>query len=123
MLHADIIALEARNVLDMDAHVESWDIDLQLMSSVRRGIWRHTLPTVQLGFGKGRSTLGHIFQSVMHAFWLIAAHDNDHTLFADVVRSISARASGLGTESGLARVRPIPLQEAFPYMLAMDEEP
>eukprot|EP00974_Lingulodinium_polyedra_P096880 9389441-Lingulodinium_polyedra.AAC.1 len=84
-LHADIVQLEARKDLDVETRLASWEVEENCMDRIRQCITQHVAPPVQVGFGKGRSTLACKFQAVMHAVWLVA--ESSPALFAAFVKA------------------------------------
>ena len=101
-----------RSRLDRAIRIATWEDERILTQRIRGKLIRHVAPIVQIG--SGRSSLAFKFQAVMHALFLLPT---THEIFADIIKSIPTWISDLGTEIGVARIKPISMQQVFPYML------
>lgn len=104
--------LLVRRGLGQEERLQDWHAHEEgVLNRLRQDIRRFAAPTVQLGFG--RASLGHKWQVVMHALFLISS---DMETLSAMVASVPSWVSDYGVEIALSRIPPISAQAVFPYM-------
>eukprot|EP00959_Pyramimonas_sp_CCMP1952_P064130 1339632-Pyramimonas_sp.AAC.1 len=78
---------------------------------------RHTAPAVHLGFG--RANLSAKFHAIMHQLFLLSP---DVATFAQLVKDVPVWLSDQGTESGIARIEPITVENVLSYVRPDDDD-
>ena len=101
----------ARRDMDIDEYVNTLDQNAEdeLAASIAQHVMQHITPCVLMGVGRGNLAI--TFQAIMHAFFLLSS---SMERFEEVVRSVLVWCTGYGIESGIPRVRPVPLADVFP---------
>ena len=97
-------------------HQENTANETMLLRRIGREMKRHNWPAVVIG--SGRSSLPHTFHSFMHALLLECPRP---TSLCALLREIFALTSDQGVEFSITRVRPITLQEVFPWLQLPDQ--
>ena len=80
------------------------------MDNLNAKMWLHVCPVVMLAHS--RTNLPAKFRVFLHTLALLS--DGRETLL-ELIKSISSVHTDYGTESGISRMPPIPLQEVLPY--------
>ena len=90
--------------------IREWIDESEIMEEIETMIMRHVAPAVELGFG--RSNLAAKFHAIMHQLFLLSPSVTD---FAEIVRSVPVWLSDQGTEKGMARVKPIKVDQVLEF--------
>lgn len=106
-----ISQLESFRELAKDERSRCYDKEAALMCKIREAIQWHVVPMVCLGQGRGSLALK--FRAILHAFGLLT---DDREMLSNLLRSIVSWHSDYGTEIGIARVVPQPIETVLPYM-------
>lgn len=106
-----ISELESMQGLSKEQRLRSFDKEAAIMDKIRNAIQWHVAPLVSLGQGRGSLALK--FRAILHAFGLLS-HDRD--MLAQLLRSVVSWHSDYGTEIGIARIAPVPIEQLLPYM-------
>ena len=112
-LHVEVMKLLASRSKSLPDREEWLAEERDIMERIRSMMRNLTPPPVLLGIGKGRSTLPLKFQAVIHSMFLVTGAGKELERFS---RSIETWVSDLGTESGFAKVRKLPLRSLLPYL-------
>lgn len=106
-----ISQLESFRELTKDERLRCYDKEAALMCKIREAIQWHMAPMVCLGQCRGSLALK--FRAILHAFGLLT---DDRGMLSNLLRSIVSWHSDYGTEIGIARVIPQPIETVLPYM-------
>lgn len=106
-----ISELESVQGLSKEQRLRSFDKEAAIMDKIRNAIQWHVAPLVSLGQGHGSLALK--FRAILHAFGLLS-HDRD--ILAQLLRSVVSWHSDYGTEIGIARIAPVPIEQVLPYI-------
>ncbi|CAK0791682.1 unnamed protein product [Prorocentrum cordatum] len=103
--------LDRRNsTMTVEQRAADWTSEALIMKKVEEKIMRRVAPAVQLGFG--RTNLSAKFHAIMRQLFLLSP-SVDH--FCKLVGSVPVWLSDQGTESGLARIEPIAVQDELEF--------
>ncbi|CAK0890320.1 unnamed protein product [Prorocentrum cordatum] len=98
------------NTMTVEQRAADWTSEALIVKKIEEKIMRHVAPAVQLGFG--RTNLSAKFHAIMHQLFLLSP-SVDH--FCKLVGSVPVWLSDQGTESGLARIEPIAVQDVLEF--------
>ena len=95
-----------------EAHIDAEVLqgEKAAMDNLNAKMWLHVCPVVMLAHS--RTNLPAKFRVFLHTLALLS--DSRETLL-ELIKSISSVHTDYGTESGISRMPPIPLQEVLPY--------